>query len=132
MNYTTNYHLPQWVESDRIMMEDFNEAMEAIDTGLGKSYTTDRRPAQVYQVVLNSSDEVGGTLYTFPEQPEFVLVVGNYGLVLLRSGDTGKTIEHYTYDSNYSVTYQLKGKDLILYAKGEKLNYAVLKCIAFQ
>ena len=34
MNYTTNYHLPQWVESDRIMMEDFNEAMEEIETGL--------------------------------------------------------------------------------------------------
>ena len=24
MNYTTNYHLPQWVETDRIQMEDFN------------------------------------------------------------------------------------------------------------
>ena len=27
MNYTANYQLPQWVETDRIMMEDFNEAM---------------------------------------------------------------------------------------------------------
>ena len=34
MNYTTNYHLPQWVEEDRIMMEDFNAAMEEIETGL--------------------------------------------------------------------------------------------------
>ena len=34
MNYTTNYHLPQWVESDRIMMEDFNEAMSGIDGGI--------------------------------------------------------------------------------------------------
>ena len=34
MDYTTNYHLPQWVESDRIMMEDFNEAMAAIDEGI--------------------------------------------------------------------------------------------------
>ena len=34
MEYTTNYHLPQWVESDRIMMEDFNEAMAAIDGGI--------------------------------------------------------------------------------------------------
>ena len=34
MDYTTNYHLPQWVESDRIMMEDFNEAMAAIDGGI--------------------------------------------------------------------------------------------------
>ena len=34
MDYTTNYQLPQWVESDRIMMEDFNEAMAAIDGGI--------------------------------------------------------------------------------------------------
>ena len=34
MNYTTNYHLPQWVETDRIMMEDFNAAMSNIDRGI--------------------------------------------------------------------------------------------------
>ena len=34
MNYTTNYHLPQWVAEDRILMEDFNEAMSGIDAGL--------------------------------------------------------------------------------------------------
>ena len=34
MNYTTNYHLPQWVETDRIMMEDFNDAMSDIDQGI--------------------------------------------------------------------------------------------------
>lgn len=34
MNYTTNYHLPQWVESDRILMEDFNAAMSSIDGGI--------------------------------------------------------------------------------------------------
>ena len=34
MNYTNNYHLPQWVETDRIQMEDFNQAMADIDQGL--------------------------------------------------------------------------------------------------
>ena len=34
MNYTEKYHLPQWEESDRIMMEDFNQAMGKIDEGL--------------------------------------------------------------------------------------------------
>ena len=34
MNYTTNYHLPQWVAEDRILMEDFNEAMESIDSNV--------------------------------------------------------------------------------------------------
>lgn len=39
MNYTTNYHLPQWVESDRIMMEDFNDAMAGIDGGIAEAKT---------------------------------------------------------------------------------------------
>ena len=31
MNYTTNYHLPQWVETDRILRTDFNDMASAID-----------------------------------------------------------------------------------------------------
>ena len=34
MEYTKNYHLPQWAEEDRIMMEDFNDAMASIESGL--------------------------------------------------------------------------------------------------
>lgn len=34
MNYTKQYHLPQWAESDRILMEDFNQAMENVERGL--------------------------------------------------------------------------------------------------
>ena len=31
MNYTENYHLPQWKKEDRVMMEDFNAAMAGIE-----------------------------------------------------------------------------------------------------
>lgn len=34
MNHTTNLHLPQWEETDRIQMDDFNDAMERIDTAV--------------------------------------------------------------------------------------------------
>ena len=34
MNYTENYHLPQWEETERIMMKEFNLAMGKIDEGL--------------------------------------------------------------------------------------------------
>ena len=37
MNYTEKYHLPQWVETDRIMMEDFNAAMAGIEEGLNEA-----------------------------------------------------------------------------------------------
>ena len=34
MNYTENYHLPQWEETDRVMRVDFNAAMERLEAGL--------------------------------------------------------------------------------------------------
>ena len=34
MEYTKNYHLPQWVEEDRIQMEDFNRMCADIESGL--------------------------------------------------------------------------------------------------
>ena len=36
MEYTTNYQLPTWVETDRIQMDDFNDMTEKIDTALGE------------------------------------------------------------------------------------------------
>ena len=40
MNYTTNYQLPQWVEEDRIMMEDFNDMAARVDEALGEQGET--------------------------------------------------------------------------------------------
>lgn len=37
MDYTKNHHLPQWVKSDRIMMDDFNQMCRDIEAGLNKS-----------------------------------------------------------------------------------------------
>ena len=30
MNYTENYQLPQWEETDRVLMADFNAAVAAV------------------------------------------------------------------------------------------------------
>ena len=40
MNYTEKYHLPQWVETDRIMMEDFNQMCADIEAGLSEAKST--------------------------------------------------------------------------------------------
>ncbi len=34
MDYTQNYQLPQWVETDRIMMDDFNDMTQKLDAAL--------------------------------------------------------------------------------------------------
>ena len=65
MNYTENYQLPQWVETDRIMMADFNEAMAKVDQGIGeldaksayvplKDYTVEEE--YVFSMSLDISD----------------------------------------------------------------------------
>ena len=37
MNYTENYHLPQWEETDRIMRTDFNQMCADMEAGLEKT-----------------------------------------------------------------------------------------------
>ena len=37
MNYTKNYQLPQWVESDRVLMDDFNDANAKVDRALAEN-----------------------------------------------------------------------------------------------
>ena len=72
MNYTQNYQLPQWESSDRILMDDFNEAMEKIEGGL--SDLSDR-------IVIGSyvGDGTSERVIPLPFTPKIVLVSGYAG-----------------------------------------------------
>ena len=72
MNYTTNYHLPQWVESDRILMEDFNDAMETIDEGLTEAYRPDNLPFVIGSYY--GTGEASSTTITLGFRPSLVIV----------------------------------------------------------
>ena len=37
MRYTDKYHLPQWEESDRVLMDDFNQMCADLEDGLAKT-----------------------------------------------------------------------------------------------
>ena len=70
MNYTENLKLPQWSRSDRIRMEDFNEAMANIDKG----YTTS--PA-VQPFVVGSYTADGDTqAIELGFRPSFLIISG--------------------------------------------------------
>ena len=88
MNYTTNYHLPQWVETDRIQMEDFNQAMADIDEGLSETYGPERK-AYVSGEVTIYGDTPTGTLVTFDFEPSFVVVHGGSPALILQ-GESGR------------------------------------------
>ena len=69
MDYTQNHRLPQWEKSDRVMMDDFNQAMANIETGFNSagedldamwSRFLDRlspMACDVYHAVLRHSDQ---------------------------------------------------------------------------
>ena len=96
MNYTKNYHLPQWVETDRIMMEDFNQMCSDIDEGIktaqdtadtaeskadaaqttansvADAYTPDNQPYVAGTYVGTGTD----TTVTLGFRPKFVIISG--------------------------------------------------------
>ena len=72
MNYTENYQLPQWEESDRILMADFNAAMGNIDGAI----------AEIPHMVLGSytGDGTASRTISLGFTPRAVLVVASDGV----------------------------------------------------
>ena len=74
MNYTTNYHLPQWAETDRIMMEDFNQMCSDIDEGIKTAQDTADTAESKADAAQTAANAVADA-YTPGNQP---YVVGSY------------------------------------------------------
>jgi len=78
MNYTSNHHLPQWVNSDRVRMDDFNAAMANIDSGMASATKTANHAlstAVSAQSTANSAKIIAYASYS-PENKPYV--VGSY------------------------------------------------------
>ena len=104
MNYTTNYHLPQWVEEDRIMMGDFNEAMAGIDGGIAAAKTA----ADTAKTTADAAQATADAAYSPNNMPYAIgTYIGNNSTktielgfrprFLIISGDEGSTsmVGHY-------------------------------------
>ena len=111
MTYTTSYQLPQWVDSDRILRTDFNDAFQKLETALtGLDSQIDALDSQVeakgncilYTATYVGTGGVGSespTTLTFPQQPLVVFIssVGN-------ADDTLMVVQGATY-SNANKSY---------------------------
>ena len=100
MNYTQNYHLPQWVETDRILRTDFNDMTSAIDAALdglredvdGNTASLARRGnCAVYLTSYTGTGTYGEdhpNVLTFPAAPVMVMVMtgGSLGVTTCNSG----------------------------------------------
>lgn len=75
MNYTEKYHLPQWEKEDRIMMDDFNQAMGKIETGMSGNAQAAAEAAKLPYVIGNYTG-TGGTPLDIEVgfQPRFVII----------------------------------------------------------
>lgn len=100
MNYTENYHLPQWEESDRIMRTDFNAAMANIEEGMTDgakplyAMGTYRGTEEVQEIEIGFRPSAvlihAGYSSNVPvEQSLDALVIGNYYSNKVQFTDTG-------------------------------------------
>ena len=120
MNYTTNYHLPQWVESDRILMEDFNEAMESIEELFLLLLTPDKSPGQYGEFFIHSTSQEDEILATFSFQPRIILVDFFNTMHIIPKGNYSSFTR--TNNSNtYTVGLALRENTLELYSMDENI-----------
>ena len=83
LNHTQNYALPSWESSDRILMEDFNDAFETIDTQMKA------RNCRFYTASY-TGDGAHTRTHTFPAKPYFIIVTrGSTMLVMLQGSPEG-------------------------------------------
>ena len=127
MNYTENYHLPQWVESDRVQMEDFNAAMASIEEGLSKGFSPDNRPYVSGSFTVPSDATSGTVVLTLDFQPHHILLTRGSTIAIHQ----GATVLLYTMpgvvsSGSHYVTLELSGKQIIFRARGSSATSSVL------
>ena len=90
MTYTTNYQLPQWVKSDRIMMDDFNDTNSKIDAALKAQadalteFQENLGDCKWAYSTYSGNGTYGPenpTTLTFPAQPLLVAIVSKSGTI---------------------------------------------------
>ena len=141
MTYTQNYQLPQWVKSDRILMDDFNDANTKIDAAL-KSHDDSlasletaltgglaaKGNCQIYRTSYTGAGTYGETspnTLTFPAAPVLVLICG--GEVTMNGGNGKKAalairggnlfVPHISNNINFwPTTWSADGKTMSWYA----------------
>ena len=103
MNYTQNYQLPQWVETDRIMMDDFNDSYQKLEAALSGhdqdlsalqtqvtgavDAVAEKGNCQIYKTLYTGTGTCGAGAplrMTFPAKPIFVLIVDSYNSITFR------------------------------------------------
>ena len=147
MNYTENYHLPQWVETDRVQMEDFNQMCADIDQGIKDAqdtadaaqetadgaYCPDNKPYTVGSYTGNGS----GMTVELGFRPSFLIVSGSrtsyptgidyFGAYDVLTGGTILTETVSFTDTGFTLHYRESNEYPQLIQSGRQYNYIAFR-----
>ena len=120
---TPNYRLSRWAGTDRILVEEFNDNWDKIDTALAA------RNCRFYTASYTGDGEATKS-WTFPAKPVLVIIIGQSITVLIRDFSIGITqfgsSTHQlqaTWEEN-SVTWTNTNNSGIISSNG-KANYGI-------
>ena len=128
MDYTANYQLPQWVDSDRILRTDFNDSYQKIETALSGLQTevdakaeastveavsqslSAKGNCQLYTITYVGTGGYGSSkkcTLTFPGEPLAVLIgeCGSNGIFLIALRGMQQTFAQNSGSSVNSLTW---------------------------
>ena len=129
MEYTTNYQLPTWVETDRIQMDDFNDMTDKIDTALGEQSEALAQQGATLDALLNGrvyvTQYTGTGTYgqgnpvalTMPGKPLLMFVTAGDHLMVY-AGGTAQARVWYSGGGGGHVTTNWDGSQFSWYGTG--------------
>ena len=88
MNYTTNYHLPQWDETDRVMRTDFNAAMAEIEAGMSENAQAAEQAAELTYTMGSYTGNGSTQNIHLGFRPRFVIIFGDQSSSLSNGSPT--------------------------------------------
>ena len=96
MEYTTNYQLPTWAESDRVLMDDFNDMTEKLETALtghGEALAG-KGNCQIYTASYVGTGVYGNTnqnSLVCPFPPQMIIIHSNNGGIAFGFNPTSRS-----------------------------------------
>ena len=122
MNYTQHYQLPQWVETDRIMMDDFNDMTAKLDSGLAAAAQGNCRIVTGSYTGTGEYGSAHPNTLTFDGLPLVLMVNGGWQFTALR-GSAGTPSMGANNDVSH-VTFSWEGNSVSWHSTGasQQLN----------
>ena len=128
-NTSQNLGLHLWEPTDQVLRTEFNQNWQKIDTAVNTAqetaeaaYSPNNKPAEIKQVTVSSAKAAGDTVLTLDYTPSFAILSNYYGTEVIGSGSVGHLYFSSISTTAYTMQFQLVGKQLMLFSRGDSLT----------